>query len=269
MPCEVSTPLDRLAAQTRPSAERKRKASICWKRAMQDGCMIFLVGLRFALSTVLLVLGLPLFVFLLLAGWDLHILFAQLGNLAHHYLAASPAARIAFSNDLKIVLAALAGLVACLRLPGLVREIARSLDRSQTQGGGMNKNKWATNLLATLKPGLLMLVTIALALWMAWVSRALTEPHTPQIVTVRLAQTMGAFIEREARTGGDGAASRLRTLAYLEAADAAVTDMGRDGRIVLVAEAVLAGDAPDATAELEARIAARLTADAAAGAERR
>ena len=135
MPCEVSTPLDRLAAQTRPSAERKRKAPIRWKRAAQDGCTIFLVGLRFALSTALLVLGLPLFAFLLLAGWDLHILFTQLGNLADHYLAASPAARLAFSNDLKITLAALAGLVACLRLPCLTRKIARSLDHSQTLGG--------------------------------------------------------------------------------------------------------------------------------------
>ncbi|WP_420607470.1 TrbI F-type domain-containing protein [Novosphingopyxis sp.] len=131
----------------------------------------------------------------------------------------------------------------------------------------MNKNKWATNLLATLKPALLMLVAVTLALWMAWVSRELNEPLKPQIVTVRLAQTMGAFVEREARAGGDGAASRLRTLAYLKAADGAVRDMGRDGRIVLVAEAVLAGDAPDATAELEARIAARIAAGT--GAEQR
>ena len=41
-------------------------------------------------------------------------------------------------------------------------------------------------------------------------------------------------------------------------AEAAVAEMGSDGRVVLVAEAVLAGDAEDATAELEARIARRL-----------
>ena len=34
--------------------------------------------------------------------------------------------------------------------------------------------------------------------------------------------------------------------------------MGKNGRVVLVAEAVLAGEVPDATAELEQRIAARL-----------
>ena len=34
--------------------------------------------------------------------------------------------------------------------------------------------------------------------------------------------------------------------------------MGKNGRVVLVAEAVLAGDVPDATAELEQRITARL-----------
>ena len=34
--------------------------------------------------------------------------------------------------------------------------------------------------------------------------------------------------------------------------------MGSNGRVVLVAEAVLAGDVPDATAELEQRVAAKL-----------
>ena len=36
--------------------------------------------------------------------------------------------------------------------------------------------------------------------------------------------------------------------------------MGRDGRVILVAEAVLAGAAEDATPELEARIAEKLKA---------
>ena len=57
----------------------------------------------------------------------------------------------------------------------------------------------------------------------------------------------------------DGATAVLDALAYLKAAEAAVQDMGTGGRVVLVAEAVLAGEVPDATPELERRIAARLS----------
>ena len=55
---------------------------------------------------------------------------------------------------------------------------------------------------------------------------------------------------------------QVRFLAYLQAAELAVAEMGKDGRVVLVAEAVLAGAAEDVTPELEARIAARLEAEA-------
>ena len=41
-------------------------------------------------------------------------------------------------------------------------------------------------------------------------------------------------------------------------ASGTVREMGSNGRVVLVAEAVLAGDVPDATAELEQRVAAKL-----------
>lgn len=47
-------------------------------------------------------------------------------------------------------------------------------------------------------------------------------------------------------------------LAFLQASERAVAEMGTDGRVVLVGEAVLAGDAPDATDELRARIARQL-----------
>ena len=49
-----------------------------------------------------------------------------------------------------------------------------------------------------------------------------------------------------------------RVLAFLQASERAVAEMGADGRVVLVGEAVLAGDAPDATDELRVRIARQL-----------
>ena len=89
-------------------------------------------------------------------------------------------------------------------------------------------------------------------------SRELARPRE-QIVTVRLAETIARFVDAEARAQKDPQEGQARTLAYLKAAEAAVQDMGKDGRVVLVAEAVLAGEVPDATPELERRIAARLS----------
>ena len=86
----------------------------------------------------------------------------------------------------------------------------------------------------------------------------MTENPPPRIVTVRLAETIGKFVDEAARADAEPQAVQAASLAYLKAAEASVAEMGRDGRVVLVAEAVLAGAAEDATPELERRIAAKL-----------
>jgi len=102
-----------------------------------------------------------------------------------------------------------------------------------------------------------VLALVGVTLWGAWVSREVARPRE-QIVTVRLSETIARFVDAEARSGKAPEDGQARTLAYLQAAEAAVREMGRNGRVVLVAEAVLAGDVPDATAELEQRVAAKL-----------
>ena len=106
-----------------------------------------------------------------------------------------------------------------------------------------------------------ILATLGLAaalLWAAWITRAVTENPPPRIVTVRLAETIGKFVDEAARADAEPQAVQAASLAYLKAAEASVAEMGRGERIVLVAEAVLAGAAEDATPELERRIAAKL-----------
>ena len=73
-------------------------------------------------------LGTPLFVFLLIAGWDLGSLFAQLGNLADHYRTAEPLARHFFAQDLQIAFLIAAGGLALLRLPAFLRRLDRRLN---------------------------------------------------------------------------------------------------------------------------------------------
>lgn len=102
-----------------------------------------------------------------------------------------------------------------------------------------------------------VLALVGVTLWGAWVSREVARPRE-QIVTVRLSETIARFVDAEARSGKAPEDGQARTLAYLQAAEAAVREMGSNGRVVLVAEAVLAGDVPDATAELEQRVAAKL-----------
>tara|TARA_R100001198_G_scaffold96918_2_gene89684 strand:- start:1429 stop:1809 length:381 start_codon:yes stop_codon:yes gene_type:complete len=116
--------------------------------------------------------------------------------------------------------------------------------------------------LRQLGPKLLAVaVLVAALLWGAWLTQQVTSSPNQRIVTVRLAETIGTFVEEAARANADPAVVQAASLAYLKAAEAAVADMGRDGRVVLVAEAVLAGAAEDATPELERRIADKLAGE--------
>ena len=116
--------------------------------------------------------------------------------------------------------------------------------------------------LRQLGPKLLAVaVLVAALLWGAWLTQQVNAAAKQRIVTVRLAETIGTFVEEAARADADPAVVQAASLAYLKAAESAVADMGRDGRVVLVAEAVLAGAAEDATPELEQRIADKLAGE--------
>ena len=116
--------------------------------------------------------------------------------------------------------------------------------------------------LRLLGPKLLAVaLLVAALLWGAWLTQQVTSAPKQRIVTVRLAETIGTFVEGAARADADPAVVQAASLAYLKAAESAVADMGHDGRVVLVAEAVLAGAADDATSELEQRIADKLAGE--------
>ena len=116
--------------------------------------------------------------------------------------------------------------------------------------------------LRLLGPKLLAVALLVAALLRgAWLTQQVTSAPKQRIVTVRLAETIGTFVEEAARADADPAVVQAASLAYLKAAESAVADMGHVGRVVLVAEAVLAGAADDATSELEQRIADKLAGE--------
>ena len=127
MALETTTLVDRVSLPTAKRTVRKYKP-VNWLWFFQGTCLVLVESAAFAASTLLLVLGLPLFVFLLLAGWDLGLLFAQLGNLADHYRTAEPLARHFFAADLQIGFLVGAGGLALFRLPAFLRRLQRRLD---------------------------------------------------------------------------------------------------------------------------------------------
>lgn len=96
------------------------------------------------------------------------------------------------------------------------------------------------------------------ALWGAWATHKLIELEHREVVTVQLSRIMGDFIEGEARSGRSADETQARVATYLKAVEASVQNLGRDGRTVLVAEAVVSGGVPDLTDQVRADVAKRL-----------
>ena len=104
---------------------------------LQAFCFVLIETAGFAVTSILIVLGLPLALFLFVAGWDLGGLFAQLGNLAERYLAADGVRRSLFSQDLMIGFAIVLGAVTLLRMPRFLKRLMSEIDRQQ---GGESQN---------------------------------------------------------------------------------------------------------------------------------
>lgn len=97
-------------------------------------------------------------------------------------------------------------------------------------------------------------------LWGVWATDKLLALEKREVVTVQLSRIMGDFIEAEARAGRPPEETRLRVQAYLKAVEASVQKLGREGRTVLVAEAVVAGSTPDLTQSVRSDVVRRMGA---------
>lgn len=127
MPLHLVSPFDR-EADTPPGGNRSAATgSRFWRQPLRDICFILIKAGAYLGSIYLMVLGLPLLFFLMLAGGDLDLVFVHLGNLAAHYLAADHAAQAIFANQVKLVLFGIATLAAIWRLPRFLDDVSVSL----------------------------------------------------------------------------------------------------------------------------------------------
>ena len=101
---------------------------------------------------------------------------------------------------------------------------------------------------------------IGQVLWGVWATDKLLTLEKREVVTVQLSRIMGDFIEAEARAGRPPEETKLRVQAYLKAVEASVQKLGREGRTVLVAEAVVAGSTPDLTQSVRSDVVRRMGA---------
>ena len=128
MTFDFTTPMDRAADV---SQQNRKAQAFPWRRFVGDGCYIFLRSSAFAVTTFLMTLGLPLFFFLLISGWNMDLLFLQLDNIANRYLGAETARQLAFSGELQGGFFLFVLLIAIWRTPRFVADLMRTLDEGK------------------------------------------------------------------------------------------------------------------------------------------
>ena len=133
MPDKSDTLFDSYLALGTSKDKRCKRAPFPLKQFFQTTCHIMLEASLFAISSVLIALGLPLCFFLMLSGWDLLGLFTHLDNLSSRYLEADGMRRLVFSHDLKFIFAAAAAVVTAVRMPQFLSNLMQAHSREKAK----------------------------------------------------------------------------------------------------------------------------------------
>ena len=109
---------------------------------------------------------------------------------------------------------------------------------------------------------------VAAGLWGAWVTKSvLGGPEAPAIAKVQLSGIVGEYVQAQARSATPPEQVTSETRAFMGEVQRNLERRGASGQIVLVGEAVLAGNVPDITADVRREVYAhvRMPQPAAAG----
>lgn len=100
---------------------------------------------------------------------------------------------------------------------------------------------------------------VAAGLWGAWVTKnVLAGADTAPLARVQLSGLVGEYVQAQARSATPPEAVTAETKAFMAEIQRNLEARGAAGQIVLVGEAVLAGDVPDITAELRRQVYAKV-----------
>ena len=96
---------------------------------------------------------------------------------------------------------------------------------------------------------------VAAGLWGAWVTKNLmADEAMPPMARVQLSGIVGEYVQAQARSATPPAQVMAETRAFMAEIQRNLEARGASGQIVLVGEAVLAGNAPDITASLRKEV---------------
>ena len=110
----------------------------------------------------------------------------------------------------------------------------------------------------SLRATALVMLGVGILLWAAWVSHAVLESKNQEIIRVDMAGLMREFVEAEARNNADAESTKASIARYLAATEDALEALEQEGKLILVSEAVLSRNTPDATPEVRTAIARKL-----------
>ncbi|WP_244970569.1 type-F conjugative transfer system protein TrbI [Novosphingobium aerophilum] len=108
---------------------------------------------------------------------------------------------------------------------------------------------------------------VAAGLWGAWVTKnVLGAGDRPAIAKVQLSGIVGEYVQAQARSATPPEQVTTETRAFMGEVQKNLERRGASGQIVLVGEAVLAGNVPDITAEVRREVYAKVKMPQAANA---
>jgi hypothetical protein len=101
----------------------------------------------------------------------------------------------------------------------------------------------------------LVAALVAAGLWGAWVTKnVLGAGDRPAIAKVQLSGIVGEYVQAQARSATPPEQVTTETRAFMGEVQKNLERRGASGQIVLVGEAVLAGNVPDITAEVRREV---------------
>lgn len=104
------------------------------------------------------------------------------------------------------------------------------------------------------------------AVWGSWVSKGIVElrTHETHLVKARLTEVVSDYVQAVARSGGSPDQVTQQTANFLRVLNDAVTAHSADGQVVLLANAIVAGQVPDITDQIRGEVYAKVPRPAAA-----
>lgn len=100
---------------------------------------------------------------------------------------------------------------------------------------------------------------VCTGLWGAWVTRELVgKDEIAPMARIQLSSMVGEYVQAQARSATPPEQVTAETKAFMAEVEGNLKARGAKGQIILVGEAVLAGDVPDITAEVRKQVFAKV-----------